>query len=151
MTASCLEKAVCADPELSQLDEALNVGFASARQRASVRRRFAADQTIWLRFRDDLCAAQGTVNHDCLRTMYRRRGEHFAWYPKRPNYKHLESKERPDTSAYVVERGQGVEVCEAYRVALALRPRPRWMTPPGILVNGYFQEIGSPMLPKHRT
>jgi uncharacterized protein len=72
-STSEVEKLICADDELSKLDEALNVAFLAALERSDSDEQMIKSQKQWLRNERNACR-----NAECLRKAYETRIEELA-------------------------------------------------------------------------
>ena len=98
--SSRVEKLICSDSELSQMDEAMAAAYGALDKSANLRR----DQREWVKWRNACSAAE------CVRATYQSRlaalmGAALAASP---------SKWTPGRQRFELVRGAGVEVCEAY-------------------------------------
>ncbi|WP_219760635.1 lysozyme inhibitor LprI family protein [Neoroseomonas alba] len=73
--ASAIERAICAAPELAQLDRQLSQIYAQKRASTQGQQRqvLTDEQRAWIRSRDAACRADRAVNTECLAGLYRGR------------------------------------------------------------------------------
>lgn len=114
--ATTIEKQICADPELSSLDDQISVEYKKVYEISQVKEESLRNQRVWLKSRD---ACQDKA---CLKNSYEKRLLNLR--TTYHSFSMMTATPPPGKSLYVLEKGKGVEVCEAYEKNLnSFKPR----------------------------